>query len=96
MTVRVLEAADNLTTSQVTVDASGTTLLVAPRKSRAGVIITNLGTVDVFIGPASGVTTANGDLLAGIKGSFVTVPYNGALYGVVAVGTQAVSVMEIY
>jgi hypothetical protein len=93
---RDLPATDNLATSQVTVDSSGTTVVATARKSRTAVMVTNLGTTDVYLGVATGVTTLTGDLLVGIKGASVTMAYNGVVYGVVSASTQAVSVMEIY
>jgi hypothetical protein len=83
-------------TAQVSVDNSGTTLIVAANPTRQAVIITNLGTNDVYIGYASGVTTSTGDILVGTKGAFVTIPTTAALYGVVSSTSQSVSVMEIY
>lgn len=83
-------------TKQVTVDNSGTTVVVAARADRIAVMITNLGTTDVYLGFATGLTTGTGDLLPGIKGASVTIPTTAEVFGVVAAASQAVSVMEIY
>lgn len=84
----------NIATGQATV-ASTATLVVAARLGRASVKITDLGTTDIFCG-AAGVTTATGDLLAGVKGGSITIPTSAAVYCVDATGTQAVSYMEAY
>lgn len=90
------QPAANGNTAQVTVDSTGTTEIVGSNPTRQAVIITNLGTIDVYIGYASGVTTSTGDLLVGVKGAFVTIPTTAELFGVVSSSSQAVSVMEIY
>ena len=85
-----------LATAQVTVDATaGGVVLCAARVGRRSVTVTNLGTADVFVGVGT-VTAANGELLAGVKGSSQTYLYAGALKAIVASGTQAVSVREEY
>lgn len=90
----VARAPDSLATNQATI-ATTATQIAAARSGRGSITITNLGTTDVFIGLA-GVTTATGLLLAGVKGTAITVHYNGAIYGIVGTGTQAVSYAETY
>lgn len=86
----------SLTTGQVTVaTTAGGTLIVPARAGRSGVIITQVGTTDVYLGN-SGVTTATGQLLAGTKGTSVTLAFTGAVYGITASGTQSVTFTEIY
>lgn len=82
---------EGFTTAQVSVGTTAT-LLAAAADGRDSVIVTNMGTVDVFIGDAN-VTTSNGALLAGVKGTTLIIPATTALYGRVAAGTQAVSVL---
>jgi hypothetical protein len=87
-------AGTNFVSSQVTVAATATPV-VAARNGRSAVTITNTGTTDVFCGPV-GVTIANGDLIAGVKGTSKSYQTSGAIYCVVDTGTQLVSVTESY
>jgi len=89
------QGAANFATSQVTVAATSTLTAIA-RPTRVAVTITNLGTVDVFCGPTSGVTLVNGDLIVGVKGSTKTYQSASAIYCIAATGTQAVSVADSY
>lgn len=84
----------NLATSQVSIGITAT-LIAASRAGRLGIVIENLGAVDIFIGGA-GVTITTGMLLRGVAGTAVSMLFNGAIYGIVAVGTQSVSVAEVY
>jgi len=88
------QGAPNIGYGQVSV-ASTATSIVSARTARRGVIITNSGTTDVFIGDAS-VTTSTGLLLPGTKGAFVVIPANVQIYGIVASSTQTVSFLEVY
>jgi len=88
-------ASDGLATNQITVAATATVIVAARAAGRNSVTITNLGTVDVFIGGV-GVTVANGHLLPGVKGASITLPFSGALFGIAASGTQAVSFVETF
>lgn len=85
--------AASLATSQVTVGTSATQI-VAARSGRMAVTITMVGAGDVFVG-AAGVTVANGALLLGTKGSSITIPTQGAVFGIGAVA-QAVSILETF
>jgi hypothetical protein len=76
--------------------ATTATQIVAERKGRRHVTIINHGTADVFIGPDANVTTSTGALLAGTKGTAITIETQGAVYGIVAAATQAVSAIEAY
>lgn len=78
---------------QVSVGTSSTQI-VGVRAGRKYVIITQLGTNDVYLGP-TGVTTGTGDLLVGAKGSKTVVATDAAVYGV-AGSTQSVSYLEVY
>lgn len=84
----------SIATGQVTVGTAATQIVPA-RAARKSVIITMLGAADAFLGPLT-VTTANGQLLLGTKGSSVTVASSAAVYGIVAAGTQAVSFLEVF
>jgi hypothetical protein len=71
------------------------TLLAPANTARNGVAITNLGTTDIYLG-GSGVTTANGALLVGTKGTSKFIPTKAAVYGIVGAGSQAVSVEDYF
>lgn len=90
----VSRGTENMATGQATA-ATTSTLLVPARVGRSAVTITNLGTTDVFVGN-TGVTTATGQLLAGVKGTSLTLPTGAAIYGVVSTGSQAVSFVETF
>jgi len=85
----------NLATGQVTITTAATQI-VAARAGRSSVMVQNLGTTDVWIGPANTVTVGNGILLVGTKGATLTIPTQGALWGIVQTGTQAVAFSEGY
>ncbi len=85
---------DNVATAQVSVTTSAT-LIAAARAGRRSITVEQLGTTAVYLG-ATGVTTATGVLLPGTVGSSVTLNFTGALYGIVATGTQTVAEFELY
>jgi hypothetical protein len=82
-----------IATNQVTVGATST-LIVAQRTGRRAVLVTNHGTVDVYVG-VTGLTTGNGFLLKGIAGATVSIPTAAAIYGITG-SSQAVSFMEVF
>lgn len=84
----------NFTPAQVSVTTSAT-LIVAARAGRTLVTVENTTTTDIYIGGAS-VTTSTGHLLPGTKGASLTIPYTGALYGIVASGSATVTEAEVY
>jgi len=84
----------NFATSQVALSTTAS-LIVAARATRASVTIVNLSTTDIYLG-GSGVTTSNGQLLLGTKGTAVTISAVGDVYGIVASGTPSVSYEEEY
>lgn len=86
--------ASGVGSGQATV-ATTATLIVPARAGRAVATIINEGTVDVRLGTSS-VTTANGALLPGTKGSAIDVYGGAAVYGIVASGTQVVSYLEAF
>jgi len=85
-------------TGQVSITQTATSIVPASQQ-RTGVLITNAGTVDVYIGNSS-VTTTTGALIPGIKGSSVAIPTRDAVYGIVAVTSppvpQTVTYVETY
>lgn len=84
----------NFATSQVSVGTTATSLAAA-RPSRIKLVIQNLSTTPVYIGPA-GVTTANGLLLPGTAGATLEIPTTAQVFGIVATGTGSVAVFETY
>lgn len=87
--------AANWDTGQVTVTSTATQI-VAEQTTRRSVVIEQLGSTDVYVGPTSAVTTGDGFLLVGTKGGQFTVPWTGAVYGIVAAGSQAVAYSEVW
>jgi hypothetical protein len=84
--------ARTLITSQVTI-ASTATLVAPDRYAARSVVVTNLGTADVFCGGA-GVTAGTGDIVVGVKGAGKIYEASGPVFCIVASGTQAVAVAE--
>ena len=87
-------SAANLVTSQVSV-TNAAALLYTPQASSIGVMITNLGTTDVWLGPA-GVTTGNGQLLPGVRGAAISLPTTAPIFGITGGASQSVCITEIY
>jgi hypothetical protein len=52
------------------------------------------GAVDIFVGP-SGVTTANGTLLLGTKGSAITIEGGAAIFGISSAGAVTVGALTV-
>lgn len=69
--------------------------VVAARATRRAVTIINLSGIDVYVGN-TGVTTATGQLLLGIRGSAITIETVTAVFAVAASGTPSVSYLEEY
>lgn len=84
----------NFATGQISC-ASTATQIAASRATRRKITIETHGTTDAFLGP-SGVTTSNGLKLKGIDGAEATLGITGAIYCIVASGTQTVSYIEEY
>ena len=90
---QTLAGAANEANGQVSV-TNAATKIVDIRSTRRSVVIINLSSsVTVYLGP-SGVTTSTG--LAIPAGQSVSIPFTGAIYGIVASGSLTVSYMEIY
>lgn len=84
----------SIATAQVSVAATSTSIAAA-RTGRVAITITQLGTTDVYVG-VTGVTTATGSLLAGTRGTSMTIPTAAAVFGIAATGTDSVSVLESF
>lgn len=81
--------------NQISVGTSPT-LIVAGNNYRRCLILDNLGTASVFIGPDTGITTSNTVSLR--AGSTLTLDdrwLRTSIYGVVATGTQTVAFLEV-
>lgn len=85
--------ASSFNTNQVTVLATST-LIVSGNNGRKAVVITNLGTTAVYIGPNSTVSTTNGQLLPGTVGASISIPQTGPVWGIAATGSEAVSFLD--
>ncbi|HWE98701.1 MAG TPA: hypothetical protein VG248_02790 [Caulobacteraceae bacterium] len=84
----------SIATAQVTVAATAT-LIAAARPDRQQITVVNGSTVKVYVG-GSAVTTGTGVELYGAEGASLSLGYTGPIYGIVATGTEAVSVVEVY
>jgi hypothetical protein len=89
-----ITAPSNFTPAQVSVGTSAT-LIAAARTGRQLLTIVNTTTTAIYLG-GSGVTTSTGHLLPGVVGASLTIPYTGAMYGVVASSTATVTEAETY
>lgn len=77
----------------VTVPSSSNGIIVlAANASRKSATIYNPGLVNVYVSQTNAVTTGNGYIPPGTALNITD--YSGAIYGIVATSTQAVSVME--
>ena len=78
--------------TQTSVGTTATLLIAASTVNRVAVIHP-LSTTDLYLG-ASTVTTSNGFLLEKNDGYMsITIPANETLYGIVATGTETVTVL---
>ena len=90
-----------IVTNQVSVGTTvGGTQIIAARTGVAGTgrisaTVCNTSTTDVWVG-ASGLTTATGQLLVGIKGACITLNTTAAIFGIVGAGTETVSFSETF
>lgn len=82
-------------TAQVSVAATAT-LIAAGRNQRNSITVTNTTAVAIYLGNSSGVTTSTGTLLPGVIGASLTLPYDGAVYGISSTGSNTVTVAETY
>lgn len=82
-----------LRTGQVTLN--GVTIIAPSRASRAGIKITNLSAIDIYIGSSNAVTVLSGDLLPAGRGQWIFLPTQSALWGIPASGTPVISFSEI-
>jgi len=92
------DSANNFGATQVMVDTSGTTLLIAARKSRSGFMITieDTGSNNLYYSPNPPVVAGTAGFVLAGAGNGVVIPYNGAMYGMTPTGTKTVTVEEIY
>ena len=92
------DSANNFGATQVTVDTSGTTLLIAARKSRSGFTLTveDTGTNTLYYSSSSPVNISTAGFILAGAGNGAIIPYNGAMYGLASSGTKVVSVEELF
>lgn len=90
-------SSSTMTVSQVTVPATANGISVlASNASRKGAVVTNPGPSTVFIAQTNAVTAAASfPLYAGSSFSIDEPLYTGAIFGIVASGTQVVGVLEL-
>lgn len=70
-------------------------LLAAANATFLWTTVTQLGTVDVYIGGTNAVTTSTGTLLVGIRGASITIPTDGAIYGISASSSSVSTITGI-
>lgn len=87
--------AGNWAVSQVDIDGTAD-LIAAARATRRTIVVQNLGSTAVYLGPDDTVTTTTGFLLPGTAGAAFHVPWTGAVYGITAGATQRVAASEVY
>jgi len=80
-------------TSQVAVTGTATQI-VAVNNARSGLLLINFGTVDVYFGPDNTVTTSNGQLLTGTKGTSIGISTTGTVWGITSGSSQTIGVLE--
>lgn len=84
-----------ITTAQHSVDQDPAVALAAERSQRIQLVVTNVGTNNVYLGPTSAVTSSSGLLLP--PDIPLVLFTRAALYGICASGeTATVSVAETY
>src|SRR5580692_5097860 len=86
------QSANPFITGQISVAATVTNI-VGGDGARTGLLITNPGTVGVYIG-ASGVTTATGAWLPG--GGSISIPTRAPVYGISSGAAQNVTFLVTY
>lgn len=81
------------TNTQVTV-TTAPTLIITANTARSQLAIENIGSVDLYIGFTTAISTANGFRLAPGQGMSFDI-FTGAVFGVSASGTVQVCIVEI-
>lgn len=90
---RVITNSDELTATQVTV-ATTPTLIAAANPNRKFLEINNIGAAAVFIGGSGVATTTGHQILNATKMTLPASITTAAVYGIVAAGTNVVTVLE--
>ena len=91
--------ASSFNTGQTSVGSSAT-LIVGQNTGRKAVVITNLGTVAIYISSGTNATAgqnctvAAGQLLPGVVGASISIPSTSAVWGISSGGTQSVSFLD--
>lgn len=80
--------------SNISVGAAAQVIL-AGRGMRTAVLLQNLhATQDLYVGPTSGVSTANGIKIA--AGATMTLPFRGTIYGIATGAATDVRYWEVF
>ena len=90
---RVITNSDELTATQVTV-ATTATLIAAANPNRKFIEINNVGAASVFIGGLTVATTTGHAIQTATKHTQASNISTAAIYGIVASGTNVVTVLE--
>lgn len=94
------EAPSDFQTNQFQLMTARPVCIAVQRDERAGIKITNLSYIDVYIlsdpSKFQGNLTTVGDLLPGIRGSWMWVPCKAAIWAIAASGTPTISILEVY
>lgn len=77
------------------VDSAKESLVAYKNPCRRAIMITQLGTVDVWIGFSSSVSPSNGDLLPGTRGSIKVYGTAAEVHAIADTGTSEISVVEL-
>lgn len=80
-------------TGQVSVTGSATGI-VPPNGARTGLLITNPGTVAVYLGNSASVSSATGTYLPG--GASINLPTRAPVYGISSGASQTVTFLETF
>jgi hypothetical protein len=99
-----LEGCEDFATGQVSLESLTVPVLIcASRSNRGSIKITNLSTVDIWIGKTVRVSATSGDLLPGGRGQWISLPTKAsiwalpsALNGGASSTPTAVSFSEVY
>lgn len=70
--------------------------LIVPARTRSGIELTNLSTVDIYFGFDSTVTPTTGHLLLGTRGTCKYIPTQAPVWAIASAGLGQLSWLEIW
>jgi hypothetical protein len=85
----------SIATNQFSITTTVTQISPGVPGRKSAIIMALADGQDVYIGPPD-VTISTGALIPGTKGAGLVVDGGGAIYGIVAAGTQSVSLLESF